>query len=157
MRLKNKRSSSCPDIVFLDIRFGREKYTGVQAARDIWADRPKIGIIIMSSDDHLDDEYYVDEIRSAGATVKAYGFLSKTADKSEFRTCVKKVLEGRRYMDSASEEAMDRIVDEYSQVDAKKKVALLCIAAGLKTTKLPNGWMRNCALSRLVIRACISN
>jgi len=122
-----------PELVFLDINYGKREFNGVQAAREIWGYLPETRIVIMSSD--VDDEFYVLQIRKVGGTSKAYGFIEKTATDSELVACVNKVLGGRRYEEPVSE-VVDRILGKYTQLDAKKYVSLLCIAAGLSDKEI---------------------
>jgi len=88
-----------PDLCILDVSM--PKLTGLQAAREIRAQAPEVGVLMLSMHD---DERYLFEALKAGAG----GYVLKTEADTALVDAVRAVLRGEPFLTNAAEERMIR-------------------------------------------------
>lgn len=101
-----------PDIVVLDIQM--PKKNGIEVARWIHANRPQVGILILTA---YDDDPYVQAVLKAGAG----GYVLKTSEPDEIVRAVLDVCEGKAVMDNVlTRRMMDRIIHPELEIQVEE-------------------------------------
>lgn len=107
-----------PQVVILDLMMPR--VSGLEAARAIHAEFPKIGILILTG--YANEEQLYKTIE-AGAS----GYVLKSAEIEELSTAIHTVASGKRYYSSALEELMVNGYLKRAQKDSKKHDATVTL------------------------------
>lgn len=95
--LLNKIKKKQPDIMLLDIKM--PGLTGIQIAKIISKEYPKIKIVFLSSND---DEKSLNEAIKAGGV----GYLSKDVDEKEFLVALDKIMAGENYFSTGIQQTL---------------------------------------------------
>lgn len=91
-----------PDVVLLDIAM--PGLNGIEATRKIKAERPEIGVLILTV---YDDEQYIYALIDAGAA----GYLLKTTEASELGDAVQRIRQGEAVLSPAiTEKVLERVI-----------------------------------------------
>ena len=86
-----------PDVAILDVAMPR--MTGIQAAREIKARRPKTSVVMLSM---YDDERYMFDALRAGAS----GYVLKRAADEELIEAIRSVASGKPYLPATTQSAL---------------------------------------------------
>jgi DNA-binding NarL/FixJ family response regulator len=92
-----------PDVVLLDVAM--PNLNGIEATRKIKAERPEVGVLILTV---YDDEQYIYALIDAGAA----GYLLKTTEASELGDAVQRVRQGEAVLSPAvTQKVLKRVIE----------------------------------------------
>jgi DNA-binding NarL/FixJ family response regulator len=92
-----------PDVVLLDIAM--PGLNGIEATRRIKAERPEVGVLILTV---YDDEQYIYALIDAGAA----GYLLKTTEAGELADAVRRIRQGERVLSPAvTDKVLTRLLE----------------------------------------------
>ena len=100
-----------PDVAILDVRM--PKTNGIEVAQRIKAERPQVGIVIIS---HYDDTEYILELLKDGPEGKAYLLKTSIDNIDELIRAVKAVAEGQTVLDPVIVQRLAKL--QTSQTDS---------------------------------------
>ncbi len=110
--------------------------TGVQAARELWGDRPTLPILFWSN---YADEAYVRGIAKIVPSSAIYGYLLKTSSRERLRRSMQCVfLEGQNIIDREIRGVQQRTRNRSDELSDVEYDALLDIAIGLTDQAIAN-------------------
>jgi DNA-binding NarL/FixJ family response regulator len=113
-----------PDLAVLDVVM--PGVTGIQAARDICRDQPRIKVLLISM--HADQRYVIEALR-AGAT----GYLLKDHDILELKRAIMQVARGGTYL---SQGVALSVLKETQPLTTREQQVLRLIAEGNSTKEI---------------------
>ena len=99
-----------PDVAILDIKM--PKLNGIEAARQIGADNPETGILIISA---YEETYYFTELLKSGATGKGYLLKTSLADVDALVRVIEAVAQGDTVLDPAIAQRMAEEASEQTE------------------------------------------
>lgn len=116
-----------PKGIVMDLQMPNK--TGVQAAKAIWAENPKMPIVFWSN---YDDEAYVRGITKIVPACATYGYILKTSSKDRLRRSIQCVfLEGQNVIDREIRGVQQRGQDRSEGLSEAEYEVLLDITLGL--------------------------
>ena len=115
-----------PDVTLMDLRM--PKLEGVQAIRQIRAEDPGAGIIVLTTFDHDEDIY-------AGLRAGAKAYLLKDVQPEELFRCIRAVHAGEAYLQPKVAAKLAQRVQEESLTDREVQVVEL-VAQGMRNKEI---------------------